>query len=156
VIAVLGMFALLPPSVFSQASVFDPAFRAGAGPNNAVNSVVVQDDGKILIGGEFTEFDGQPCSYLARLNPDGQLDTSFPGGTDGVVYHLRKLLDGRVLVGGHFMELQGVPRTNIARLLSSGEIDPAFNIGTNLEDGERAYRLEIQPDGKVLAGSFLD
>jgi hypothetical protein len=50
----------------------------------------VQPDGRVVIGGDFTHVDGVTRNYLARLNADGSLDTSFnPGNTlNGSVYAL--------------------------------------------------------------------
>ncbi|MBK7270185.1 MAG: delta-60 repeat domain-containing protein, partial [Flavobacteriales bacterium] len=42
---------------------------------------VHQPDGKILIGGWFTSYNGVSCKRLARLNADGSLDLSFNTGT---------------------------------------------------------------------------
>jgi uncharacterized delta-60 repeat protein len=40
-------------------------------------SVAVQPDGRVLIGGLFTAVNGFPCTYFARLNPDGSVDEPF-------------------------------------------------------------------------------
>jgi Domain of unknown function (DUF5122) beta-propeller len=50
--------------------------------NDCVNVVVVQPDGKILLGGEFTTLSANAGAAvtrnrIARLNPDGTLDTAF-------------------------------------------------------------------------------
>ena len=59
----------------------DPTFNPGAGANALVLSLVLQPDGKILVGGSFSTFDGALRSRIARLNQDGSLDTSFNPGT---------------------------------------------------------------------------
>ncbi len=49
-----------------------------AGDNLAlVKTIAVQPDGKILIGGDFYSVNGLPRYGLARLHPDGSLDTTF-------------------------------------------------------------------------------
>ena len=45
--------------------------------NSDVSSIVVQADGKILVGGEFTTIDEVERKHLARLNPHRSLDTDF-------------------------------------------------------------------------------
>lgn len=64
---------MLPAGSLAQASLFDPAFAVGSGVNGLVYSIVIQEDGKIIIGGEFTKVAGQTRTNLARLNGNGQL-----------------------------------------------------------------------------------
>ena len=66
----------------------------GSGADATVRAVAVQSDGKVVIGGEFTHVDGVTRNYLARLNADGSLDTTFdPGGTlNGPVYALASVV----------------------------------------------------------------
>ncbi|HEV2390904.1 MAG TPA: Calx-beta domain-containing protein [Verrucomicrobiae bacterium] len=45
----------------------DPTINFGTGADNTIASVVLQPDGKILIGGSFTTFEGQPHARIARL-----------------------------------------------------------------------------------------
>ncbi len=77
--------------------------------NGAVRVVVVQPDGKILIGGDFTTLSpngGAPVTRnrIARLNPDGTLDTAFNPNANGTVYSIAVQADGKILVGGAFTE----------------------------------------------------
>ena len=57
------------------------SFNPGAGANNSVHSVAIQQDGKVLIGGPFTLVNGVSRNRIARLNTDGSLDSSFNPGT---------------------------------------------------------------------------
>src|SRR5438046_1245562 len=89
--------------------------------NGAVHAVVVQPDGKILIGGDFTTLspNGGPAvtrNYIARLNPDGTLDTAFDPSADSSVYSIAVQADGKILAGGNFTNIGGQPRNFIARL----------------------------------------
>ncbi|MBK6777153.1 MAG: delta-60 repeat domain-containing protein [Flavobacteriales bacterium] len=51
-----------------QNGALDPGFTLDPGPNNQVNAVVLQEDGRILIGGIFTEYDDVPRRRVARIN----------------------------------------------------------------------------------------
>src|ERR1700680_4173948 len=53
--------------------------------NGTIRVVVVQPDGKILIGGDFTSVRGTPRNRIARLNPDGTLDAAFDPNANDVV-----------------------------------------------------------------------
>ncbi len=48
----------------------DPAFDPGTGPNNAVGAIAVQSDGRILVAGRFSSFNGAPRNGLVRLKGD--------------------------------------------------------------------------------------
>src|SRR5688572_19061290 len=66
----------------------DLSFDPGFGVNGPVNAVVVQPDGKVIIGGEFSLVKGLVRSKVARLNADGSGDPTFNQGialaNDGV------------------------------------------------------------------------
>ncbi|MFW6246732.1 MAG: delta-60 repeat domain-containing protein, partial [bacterium] len=49
----------------------DSTFEIGGGFNNGVNTINVQSDGKILVGGIFTEYSGESYNRIIRLNSDG-------------------------------------------------------------------------------------
>jgi len=152
--AIIGMLSLLRPCALqAQTSLFDPSFHIGSGPDGPVYAVLVQPDGKIMIGGEFTNFSGLPQPYLARLHPDGRLDTSFGLGTDGVVNRLLQLSDGRILVAGYFTHLQGADRHSLGRLLTNGVVDLSFDANAAYATDEIVRTVALQPDGKILTAS---
>src|SRR5205807_10275543 len=89
--------------------------------NNIVYVVVVQPDGKILIGGGFTTLSpngGPPVTrnHIARLNPDGTLDNAFDPNANDFVNAIAVQADGKILAGGHFAIIGGETRNRVARL----------------------------------------
>lgn len=140
-----GLLALPAPAA---AQVFDPAFNATT--NGAVHAIAVQADGKVVIGGTFTQVNAVTHGRLARLNADGSLDATFATGvTVGAnVWALAALPDGHILVGGDFTQLAGVAKTRIARLMPDGSIDPTFTTTANFT----INAMLVQPDGKILIG----
>jgi uncharacterized delta-60 repeat protein len=98
----------------------DKTFNPGSGADSSVQSVAVQSDGKILIGGTFHEVDGTPCDCIARLNADGTVDQTFaPQGIEVVVRAIALAADGNIIVGGSFTNVDGVVRQNIVKLKAS-------------------------------------
>lgn len=89
---------------------------------------------------------------LARLNPDGSVDTGFVAETDanGIVYALALRSDGRLLVAGDFIALAGQRRERIAQLEPSGALDASFN--PNAAANGAIFALALQPNGRVLVG----
>ena len=130
--------------------------------NGIVNTLVVQPDGKILMGGYFTQLQpfGEPVSghaYVARLNHDGSADTSFTPNANGVVRTLVLQANGQILIGGNFTTIQpsgggtAAARMYAARLNADGSLDPVFNPNTN----GTVYAIAVQPNGQVvIGGSF--
>jgi hypothetical protein len=45
----------------------DPTINFGSGANNFVAAVAIQPDGKLVIGGGFTQVQGTPAGHIARL-----------------------------------------------------------------------------------------
>ena len=112
------------------------------GPNGQVNVIVVQPNGQILIGGGFTSIETAagvtvPIAYLARLNSDGSVDTSFNPSPNAQVNSLAILSGGTILVGGGFSAMETassttlVQRNDIAEINSDGTINANFNPDLN-------------------------
>ncbi len=132
----------------------DASFSIGTGASSTIHTIAVQSDGKILIGGAFSTFNGTSISRVARLNSNGSLDTSFNIGTGtGAGSTVRSIVvqaDGRIVIGGGFFTFNGISRNDIARLNTNGSLDTTFNPGSGTSD--EVYTCKIQPDGKVLIG----
>ena len=122
------------------------SFNPGADYN--VDTIAVQPDGRVLVGGSFGALGGQPCSSLGRLNDDGTLDGTFNAGASGDVISLAVQPDGRILAGGYFSTLGGQNRNNLGRLNANGTLDLSFNPGAN----NTVHCLALQADGKILVG----
>ncbi|MBM4224935.1 MAG: hypothetical protein FJ167_09125, partial [Gammaproteobacteria bacterium] len=131
----------------------DSTFDPGAGANNAVNAVALQNNDKIVLGGLFTAVNGTNRSFVARLNSDGTVDSTFnPGfGPDAQVRAVVPLPDSKILIAGDFDSVAGIPHRRIARLNNDGTVDPTFTPGGIITNGA-VYTLVVQVDGKILAG----
>jgi uncharacterized delta-60 repeat protein len=137
----------------------DRTFAPGAGPvGNGVICLAVQADGKILVGGGFSNLGGERRSgSIGRLKADGTLDPSFCASAAGRVHSLAVQADGKIVVGGDFSTLCGVPRDHLGRLHPDGRLDAAFDPGVGAMSGvfPSISCLTIQPDGRILvAGCF--
>src|SRR5947209_9932965 len=115
-LAVISMFGGAT-AVRAQSALdgFDP------NASGAVQTIVVQPDGKILVCGSFTALapNGGASvtrNRIARLNADGTLDTAFNPNASGFVGAMAVQADGKILVGGAFTTIGGQPRNRIARL----------------------------------------
>jgi uncharacterized delta-60 repeat protein len=160
----------------------DTTFNASGGiglggANNFIYCVVVQADGKLVLGGNFTSINGSEEStttgvnFIARLNPDGTRDTAFNasggtglGGANNTVHSVAVQSDGKLVLGGFFTSVNGSALSTatgvnrIARLNPDGTRDTAFNTsgGTGLGGANTSVlSVAVQADGKlVLGGGF--
>jgi len=133
----------------------DTNFNSGNGANNEIYTILLQPDGKILISGLFTKYNETLRNYIARLNPDGSLDSTFnPNkGANSSVNTIALQPDGKILIGGAFTEYDGTPRNRIARLNPDGSLDSSFNPKKGANDTILA--IALQPDGKILIGGIF-
>ncbi len=136
----------------------DTSFLAsGVGTNGEVNSVAVQSDGKILIGGDFTTYNGTNTGYIALLNSDGTLDTNFlatNAGANSIVTTIAVQSDRKILIGGEFTTYNGTDRGYVARLNSDGSLDTNF-LTTGVGADNAIQTLALQSDGKILIGGWF-
>lgn len=120
-----------------------------------VYRVLVQDDGKYLICGDFTKIDTLNTFCVQRINPDGSPDLSFVNGlaSDKLVEGISLRDDGSILIGGVFTEYGGVQRNKVALLHPDGSLDTSFDPGA-IGNGSVSWFTEL-PDGKLLiSGTF--
>ena len=136
----------------------DTTFSAKVNINGTVRAVAIQGDGAILIGGDFTNVDGLMLNHIARLNPDGSLDTNFTAGVttgfNGTVNAIAVQADNRIMVAGQYTVANGVTRNNITRLLPSGAVDPSINFGDGANGAVKALAIQPGDQMSVIAGSF--
>lgn len=152
---ITGLLVFVSFALSGQPGALDPTFAPGAGATGSIHTGAVQPDGKIIIGGVFTAYNGTARNHIARLNADGSLDTSFnPGtGANHFIYTSVIQSDGKIIVGGDFTKYNGISRNRIARLNADGSLDATFNPGSGANWTVRATAL--QADGKIIiVGDF--
>ncbi|MBV6500212.1 MAG: hypothetical protein CJBNEKGG_02682 [Prosthecobacter sp.] len=150
------------------------------GTSVPVLAVAVQPDGKVLVGGSFTRFDGQPTkpapkatdagydpnnpeyhvrSRLVRLNQDGSVDTTFKAYImNGEVRSILVLPDDKILIGGTFTTLRqnktaDENNTNTTRnRLARLNADGSLDLALDPNANGDVRVLLKQSDGKIMVG----
>jgi uncharacterized delta-60 repeat protein len=150
----------------TSSGAIDPSFNQGFGFNAIVNAAAIQTSGKIIVVGNFNYFNGYPTPYIARLNTDGTLDTTFNSGGSGFNSSVSSLTidpSGNIWAGGAFTNYNGVSNNanHIAKLTSNGALAiirtgdiPATN--GNGFNGSNLYSLVVDPTGSYIwaGGNF--
>ncbi|MBX7211912.1 MAG: hypothetical protein K1X78_26640, partial [Verrucomicrobiaceae bacterium] len=109
---------------FNLNGTLDTTFNgAGAGATGtapvSTDSIIQLPDGKFLLGGHFTSYNGTARSYLCRLNSDGTLDTTFTLNCNAAVNKIRAEPGNRYCVIGDFTTIGAVTGANGIMMLDS-------------------------------------
>jgi uncharacterized delta-60 repeat protein len=117
-----------------------------------VNSIAVQQDGAVMIGGAFTQVNGFPgYNRLARIYPDGRLDTDTSlTVVGGPAVTMVSLPNGQTLLGGGFTNVGGAARDGMARIGWTGANDSTF--ANPQLTGGWVNAISVQRDGKYIVG----
>ena len=135
----------------------DGTFVSSSGFDDNVNTIVIQSDNKILVGGVFTTYQGTGANRIIRLNSDGSVDGTFVYGSgfNDDVTTIAIQSDNKILLGGRFADYQGTGANRIIRLNSDGSIDGSFVYGSGFVG--RVITIVVQSDNKILVGgNFTD
>jgi uncharacterized delta-60 repeat protein len=134
-----------------------------SGTESMANSILVQPDGQIVLGGYTVNAPYAKDFALVRLSSNGTLDTTF--GVNGkvittvdsnysdAVTQLAIQSDGKIVAGG-FTSFETNTRMAVVRYLSNGSIDTTF--GTNginvITDGfgGKNCSVAVQADDKII------
>ncbi len=162
--AELGIADPTAVAVFNLDGSQDTSFSSGSGFNGDLRSLLVQADGRIVVGGTFTSYRGAPCAYIARLNQDGSLDASFSANTHfaGAVTAMTFAPGGKLFANGGWLTADAryyrVVRLNADGSLDTSFVDAVASIPTGMlaqEDGKVIYRdndrsvVRLNADGSV-------
>ena len=150
-----GIIRLLPDGKF------DSTFKTGTGANgNNVSKIIVQKDGKIIVGGEFESFNGHAMQRLIRLEADGTIDSTFSVGsgipqtifgtssvTTASVMDIAVQADGNILIAGELFAYNGVGRNHLVRIFGNSNV-------TSYEPDQKNETTELFAFPNPSAGIF--
>lgn len=132
-IYVSGLFSLVDGMTknsivkLNSEGIIDTAFDVGDGAKGYGFSMTIQDDGKLLIGGNFLRMiDNLPTYNMCRLNLDGSIDNSFYSQYYSYANSAVVIKDSFVYIDA---EINNgiVSRPYLIRLNSDGSLDENFN-----------------------------
>jgi uncharacterized delta-60 repeat protein len=132
------------------------------GAIDMANAVVLQPDGKIVIGGKSLIGSGYDFS-LVRYKPDGQVDGNFPVSTsirpnDDQIRGLALQPDGKIIAAGGSEDANATSDVALARYNSDGSLDSSFDgdgkVLTAVGDDNLANAVAVQRNGKILVAGI--
>jgi uncharacterized delta-60 repeat protein len=132
------------------------------GFNLDLRDMAVDAFGRIVCAGSFTTFNDVSRPHIARINPDGTLDTTFVVGTgfNSTVTGVSIDSSNRVICTGGFTQYNGVFVGYCVRLNVDGSIDTTFNYNNGLIPpapyagfNGNTYRNIIDADSTIIVNS---
>jgi len=154
-------------------STFTSGYTGPTGPIPSVSysnvitlqNMALQSDGKIIIVGAFTNYNGTSTKNIIRLFSNGQIDSTFNTSTGverGINDVIIEPLTNKLIIGGEFTTFGTTAVKKLIRLNTNGTLDTSFNIGVGTTDSTTSTTcpfcsnyvkaLKIQPDGKIIVG----
>lgn len=139
----------------------DTSFYTNLGTafNNTVTGVTVQADGKILVSGVFTSFNGNTRNRLVRLNSDGTEDTTFytnlGSAFDNGVWKTVELSDNTIIAYGYFTTFNGNSINRMVKLNSDGTEVTSFRTNLGTAFNATVFRVIQEVTGKLLVGGVF-
>jgi uncharacterized delta-60 repeat protein len=130
----------------------DLTFDPGIGANSAVSAVAALSDGRVVLGGNFTNVGGARFLRLARLQTNGAPDVNFSEATNfnatvlALSVHRSQTRRDRLVVGGGF----STPIRGVAQLRLDGSVDTSFSPGAGANNP--VHTVLALPSGEVMIG----
>lgn len=127
------------------------------GGNGSVHDGYLQEDGKLILVGNFTKFDGTTSNRIVRLNANGLVDNTFKigVGADKVINSITyNATTKKYLLAGQFNTFNGYQSQGLILLNSDGSVDKSFN-SLGFGNGYPTFAKQIS-DGKVLVSGVFD
>ncbi len=132
----------------------DTSFNSGGtGTLGLIEAIRIQPDGKILLAGTITSYNGQMVGRgVIRLLPNGLLDTTFNTGNglaSGSFRTMELQLDGKIVLAGNFSNYNGTPVQRLIRLHPNGQIDSSFLVNTPFTAS--IVSIVLRKNGNIVA-----
>jgi len=143
----------------------DNTFDIGLGFSNtissmSVNAIDIYEDGRIMVGGQFTSYNGNTANGIVRLTSNGDYDATFDstvGFSSQGAYDIRIVENEKILVATVNALYNGQPTKGLFKLLPNGQIDPSFGGGTRfaatVNGSQRCESIEVDSQGRYIIGN---
>ncbi|SFH00362.1 protein of unknown function [Pedobacter insulae] len=136
---------------------FDMATKQSpAAGNGEITDAIQQADGKLILVGSFSTFNGLPAKHIVRINLDGSVDQTFKAGAgadDNISSITYNATTDKIIITGSFTTYGGTAKKGVAMLNADGSVDNTFNFGT-LASGSATFASQLNNGKVIVTGNF--
>lgn len=130
--------------------------QSPAAGNGDIYDAIQQADGKLILVGSFSTFNGIAANHIVRINLDGSVDQSFKAGAaadNNITSITYNAVTDKILITGTFNTYGGVAKKAVALLNADGSLDNSFNFGA-IAGGTATYGAQLNNGKVIVSGSF--
>lgn len=156
-------------ATFGGGARFESFVHTSSNGQQRGETIEIDNQGRYLIGGRTSEYNGVLSRHIVRIQSNGDLDTSFNIGqglsfptdspenpADVIVYRIQ-MQGNKILVAGRFIQYKGQLAQGLIRLLGNGDLDPSFNNNKIISGGSTitdriVYDMDTNQEGEILIG----
>jgi len=143
----------------TDASLFSNPPYSATSFNGTLLAITKYTSRRILIGGDFTTYNGVDSRCLTSIDFEGNIDNIFRVNTNidsGKVFAIGIGDEDKVIIGGQLTGYNSGTYTvgNIMRLNLDGSFDTTFSNGY-AGFNNNVYAIAVQKDGKILVGGVF-
>jgi hypothetical protein len=136
---------------------YNPATKQSpAAGNGSIYDAIQQPDGKLVLVGSFTTFNGLPANHIVRINLDGSVDQTFnvgKGADENINTITYNATTNKILVAGLFKNFNGSAKQGVAMLDADGTLTSTFNFGA-VTLGTPDYAGQLNNGKIIVSGGF--
>ncbi len=136
---------------------FDPVTKQSpAAGNGEIADAIQQADGKLILVGAFSTFNGVAANRIVRINLDGSVDPTFKAGAgadNNITSITYNAITNKILVAGSFTTYGGSTSRGVAMLNADGSIDNSFNFGA-IASGVATHAAQLNNGKVIVSGNF--
>ncbi len=131
--------------------------KSKEGTNGPVNDAFMQDDGKLVMVGNFTKYDQERVNFIVRINKDGSIDRSFRvgNGADNSISSIRyNKTTGHYVLAGAFHYFNGESHDGLVLLNKDGSVDETFKPAARGSNDQYLFAQQLS-NGLILVNGYF-
>ena len=135
-----------------------PLKKSYEGGNGFIYDMIQLPNGKMIVTGNFTRFNGTTVNYITRINAtDGLVDPTFNAGRTGADGSISRITynatTGKILLTGNFKNYNDAPANGVVMINEDGQRDASFTFGAT-EGGIPNFAGQLSNGRIMVSGSF--